>query len=604
MKSLQWRLVFIFVMLVFILIAPVSLFLNKKIGSWYYDGFRKGIETGFENWTVKRDTDVGQAVKYLRDDRNAITQFQINEYKSYTIIPRNTPSDIVFSSDVIYDAGKGRAKLSGEIVASENLLKVMSGEEKGAGGRLVRVDGRDYFDYARLVTLAGGDYILYFRYSSDAWEDDIADFNLYILSSLLILIAISLVLGYMFAKTITAPINRVMNKARGLAAGDFDQTLEVKSGDEIGQLARTFNYMASSLKKTMNEISSEKSKIETILNYMTDGIVAFNLKGAVIHVNPAARGILPGEAFTSRFNDFMMGYGVRMDIGGILYNEAFKAREMVIKVCDKFVRMYFAVFTDEARNPGGIITVLQDITEQQKLENMRREFVANVSHELRTPLTSIKSYAESLLDGAIDEKDVSERFLGVINSEADRMTRLVRDLLQLSSLDNRQMKWNMEEASFTDAVRTAVDKMQMEAAQKGHKLEMQAEGDLPDIVFDRDRIEQVVLNLLSNAIKYTPENGEIKVKVGKDSKDGKDGNVVYLKVSDNGMGIPEEDLPRIFERFYRVDKARSSQMGGTGLGLSIAKEIVEAHLGSISISSVSDKGTEVTVSLPIARVSV
>jgi two-component system, OmpR family, sensor histidine kinase VicK len=253
------------------------------------------------------------------------------------------------------------------------------------------------------------------------------------------------------------------------------------------------------------------------------------------------------------------------------------------------------VFTDEAKKPEGIIAVLQDITEQQRLENMRKEFVANVSHELRTPLTSIKSYTESLLDGAIDDKEVSGKFLGVINSEADRMTSIVKDLLQLSRLDNQQMQWCMEDISFEDLVKSAVERMEMEARNKKQTLKCHVMGDVPNIEADYGRIEQVIFNIISNAIKYTPEGGKITVFIGILYND------VYVKVTDTGIGIPESDLPRIFERFYRVDKARSREMGGTGLGLSIAREIVEAHSGTISITSEANKGTEVTVRLPVSQ---
>jgi two-component system sensor histidine kinase VicK len=261
----------------------------------------------------------------------------------------------------------------------------------------------------------------------------------------------------------------------------------------------------------------------------------------------------------------------------------------------KTIKVYFAVFTDEAKNPEGIIAVLQDITEQQRLENMRKEFVANVSHELRTPLTSIKSYSETLLDGALEDREIAEKFLGVINAEADRMTRLVKDLLQLSRLDNQQLKWNFEEISLVELVKNTVERMELEARTRRQTLECFVLGDIPYIEADYGRIEQVVFNVLGNAIKYTPEDGKVTVYVGKIYND------VYFKVTDTGIGIPESDLPRIFERFYRVDKARSREMGGTGLGLAIAKEIVEAHAGIITITSQPGTGTEVTVRLPVIQ---
>jgi two-component system sensor histidine kinase VicK len=252
------------------------------------------------------------------------------------------------------------------------------------------------------------------------------------------------------------------------------------------------------------------------------------------------------------------------------------------------------LFTDEENKAEGIIIVLQDITEQQRLEEMRKEFVANVSHELRTPLTSIKSYAETLLDGEYRNDEIAEKFLGVINSEADRMTRLVKDLLQLSSLDNQKMHWNMKNIQLTEIVKNCVNKMSIDAKNKEQFLEFFVEEDPGEVHADRDRIEQVVINIISNAIKYTHIKGIITVTVGISE------NMAFIKVADTGMGISQEDVKRVFERFYRVDKARSREMGGTGLGLAIAKEIVEAHGGTISISSELGAGTVLTVYLRLS----
>jgi len=277
----------------------------------------------------------------------------------------------------------------------------------------------------------------------------------------------------------------------------------------------------------------------------------------------------------------------------VLYLQFSGSKERNITFKEKYLRVYFALFTDEQDKADGIVTVFQDVTEQKKLENMRKEFVANVSHELRTPLTSIKSYTETLLDGTLDDKETTEKFLKVIDSESDRMARLVKDLLQLSSLDSNQMKWHLNTFSFVSLVKSSIEKLQLEVNSKEQKMECYTIGKLPNIRADHDKIEQVVLNILTNAIKYTPRGGAITVYLGIMYTE------VYIKVTDTGIGIPKKDLDRIFERFYRVDKARSREMGGTGLGLSIAKEIVDAHKGSISVSSDLGVGTEVLVRIPI-----
>ena len=235
--------------------------------------------------------------------------------------------------------------------------------------------------------------------------------------------------------------------------------------------------------------------------------------------------------------------------------------------------------------------MFQDVTREHKLDNMRKEFVANVSHELKTPITTIKSYTETLMDDGLDI-EIRDQFLNVIDKECDRMTRLVRDLLQLSNLDYEKTKWEKVEIPVNKFLKTIVSKLDFAFKDKNHVLILEIENDLPNIVIDRDGIEQVILNIISNAIKYTEEGGKIEI-TGKTS-----GNFISIMIKDNGIGIPIEDQKRIFERFYRVEKGRSRDLGGTGLGLSIAKEIIKAHNGEIILNSEFEKGTSVEVKLP------
>ena len=257
--------------------------------------------------------------------------------------------------------------------------------------------------------------------------------------------------------------------------------------------------------------------------------------------------------------------------------------------------IHYDRFKDEDGEDIGIIILIQDITERQKLEDMQRDFVANVSHELKTPLTTIKSYTETLMDGAVEDPDMARSFLGIVDNEADRMNRLVKDLLQLSRLEQRQERMHFLEGNIVALVRQCMVKVEMTAQQKGHQLNALFDEKMNiRVLMDRDRMEQVILNVLSNAIKYTPDGGRIDVDIDSDGKK------VQIIVSDNGIGISEEELPRIFERFYRVDKARSRKMGGTGLGLAITKQIVEEHQGTITAESTLGKGTKFIIALRVA----
>ncbi len=585
LRSLQWRLVSFFCLITFCLVIPIGLFLNGRIESKYYDNFIDRIRKGFEEWPVRNGSTSAQEL--MTALQNSEELFLLNlEHRSYTIYDQN--GEIHFTNDKVFLSNPEEVNQN-SLLESDNFVQALTGKEHNKK-ILESSNGASFFDYARPI----GGNILYFRYYQDDWAEITRHFNSAIYTSLLIGFVIAFAAGYFLSQTITYPVAKLMRKAESIAKGDFGQDLEIKSDDEIGKLADTFNYMASSLKNNLAEISSEKSKMETILNYMTDGIIAFNLKGEVIHTNPAAARILGAENLGT-FQNYRTRFGFEYSLEDVLYLQSKQTTEMNVNLDGKAVKVYFAVFTDEGKNPEGVIAVLQDITEQQRLDDMRKEFVANVSHELRTPLTSIKSYSETLLDGALDDRETSEHFLSVINTEADRMTRLVRDLLQLSRLDNRQTKWNFEWMSFVELIKSAVERMELEAGSRKQKLECFVMNEIPEIEADYGRLEQVVFNIIGNAVKYTPEGGNITVYVGKIYSD------VYFKVSDTGIGIPEGDIERIFERFYRVDKARSREMGGTGLGLSIAKEIVEAHKGTINISSKMGDGTEVTVRLPVRQ---
>lgn len=411
-------------------------------------------------------------------------------------------------------------------------------------------------------------------------------------SATLLALTITVILGSLLARSITGPIKEVTSKAEKMAEGDFDHRLEVKSTDEIGQLVQMFNYLTQKLKQTLGEIAGEKGKMEAILTYMTDGVIAINVEGEIIHANPAAAKFLDikGDIQGARLGDMFAGMGIDLDIERI--RECSLNRQSIIPKRDMILQMETAAFKSEHGETLGYIMVFQDITEQHKLENMRREYVANVSHELRTPLTTIRSYVETLLGGVVDRKELATEFLSVVNSEAERMTRLVKDLLLLSKLDHQQTQWNKISFDLEKMVDETVRKLDIPIKQKGHTITVEKESPLPFFNGDRDKIEQVIINILSNAIKYTPDNGRIEVTTV--YSDG----MANISVRDNGIGIPKVDMPRVFERFYRVDKSRARELGGTGLGLSIARQIIEAHGGKIDIDSRYGKGTTVTLSLP------
>ena len=594
-RSIQWRLVLILMLTTLVLMSVVWVFLNARVENIFYEDFKTNIETNYDALGITQEnTDFQKLLKELKENA-LIAGFIYGPDKSYTIIDKRT-AEVLYTSDVLYQTDK--IQFRNDIFKSQNLLYVLSQNDPDAVGdrqKYTKSERGDFYDYVKTQRLKDGEYVLFFKYSRERALDVLNDFSNAILVSTIIALIAAVIIGSLLSRTITLPINDIMHKAKRITDGDFGYALEIKSDDELGMLTQTFNFMSSRLKSMLTEITSEKKKLETILNYMTDGLIAYNKAGEVILTNPAAEKLLrckANEILT--FDEFMKVLGIELCMEKITDENKIDEPLHKVQYKDKFIKLQLAVFTDENNETDGVIAVIQDITEEHKLDMMRKEFVANVSHELRTPLTSVKSYTETLLDGALQDRETAMQFLGVINEETDRMTRLVKDLLTLSQHDGG-IKLNLEDISLNDLIGSCVERMKREAKLKNQELKMMIKQSLPIIQGDRHRIDQLMINIIGNAIKYTPEKGKIMVQAHYE-KDN-----VIINVIDNGIGIPPQDIDRIFERFYRVDKARSRQMGGTGLGLAIAKEIAVLHGGNITAKSKPGKGTNISIFLPVKK---
>jgi len=398
-------------------------------------------------------------------------------------------------------------------------------------------------------------------------------------------------------KRVISPITRLINNAKKIASGEELETKELEQSrneNEVDELVNAFYMMTKELKGNLSEVSKKKNQIETILLHMTDGIIAFNMDGRIELINTAATRLLRLIPEDDSFEKIFEKLKVDINLEKIIYLENWTSSEEKVAVGDTHMHMHFAPLKNEEDIPTGVIVVIQDITEHVRLSNMRKEFVADVSHELKTPITSIMGYADTLLEDEYD-KETKDKFLNVIATEARRMAKLVTDLLALSRYDNDEMKQRKVEFDLGELVKQCQEKVQLEIEKKHQTVECFVTANVPQVFADKDGIERVVLNILTNSIKYTPDNGNIKIYVGFVYNDA------YIKIIDNGIGIPEEDLTRIFERFYRVDKARTREMGGTGLGLSIAKEILDKNEGSIDIKSKKGEGTEVVIKVPTKK---
>lgn len=405
-----------------------------------------------------------------------------------------------------------------------------------------------------------------------------------------LLCIIGIMIAFILSRFVIYPINKLIKSAEKINEDD-KSVFKGKKANEVGNIENVIDVMTTDWREKLREVSTQKNQIETILLHMTDGIIAFNMKGEIILINPAAKKFLSIRPEDNTFNDIFNKFNLDINMEKIIYLENWTSTEQRIQVDEVYVNVFFAPFKNETDRPDGVIAVIQDITEHVKLDNMQKELVADVSHELKTPITSIMGYADTLLEGEYD-KETQAKFLNVIATEARRMAKLVTDLLTLSRFDSNKKKVQKELFDLGDLVKKCQDKLAIEIKKKNHTVNCFVTADVPPVYADKYDIERVVLNILTNSIKYTKDGGEIKIYVGFVYNDA------YIKVFDNGIGIPEEDLNRIFERFYRVDKARTREMGGTGLGLSIAKEILDKNGGSIDIKSVVGQGTEVVIRVP------
>ncbi|HLJ61255.1 MAG TPA: ATP-binding protein [bacterium] len=402
------------------------------------------------------------------------------------------------------------------------------------------------------------------------------------------------VLGVWRARALSWPVLELARAAQGISAGDLTRRVDVGGGDEIAQLAGSFNTMAWELRQKLTAISEERGKIEAIISSMNDAVVAVDAQGTVLLVNQAAGDLLGlGPSARGRSLRTMLG---EHPLCRCIDATAAYAGEIEEEVSlgppdERLLEVHATTLRPTEGIASGVVAVVRDVTVLRQAERLRRELTANVSHELRTPLTSIKGFAETLLGGAMADEDTCRRFLTIIDNEASRLMKLVDDLMDLSRLESRAVAMEPAPVRLDHLVGEAIGRMRPQADR--HHVTLRPAALAPEVVMaDRDRILQVLTNLLDNAIKFTPEGGAVEVSIHPDN-----GGAAFT-IADSGRGIPEEHLPRIFERFYRVERSRSREEGGTGLGLAIAKHIVDAHGGRITAQSRPGGGSVFTVVLP------
>ncbi len=592
-RSLHMKLVLIMLLLITSLMTVVGTFMMTNITGFYIDEFYNQVDSVFGSSNPANAAFVNSLREEAAQTDGVHTIREMIEAKAGDLgLNSNTRNFYILDGRTgLFLDGSDDRKGFESLQTTPNLLTARG--SIAAGESLVGAESditANYMDVA--IPISGGEnaYIIYIYDNRSTVNDLNSQLFMIIVQALLVGLLISVLLSFLLSKTMIIPIERLTERAEQVAAGDFGSTITVESSDEIGILTTTFNDMAAVLEDTLEEVASERNKLDTLFLHMTDGVISFASDGAILTCTPAASQMLGREVSFYEY-DALFGQEVPLQKVMSLQRPNFASRELTVG--ERILELYLAPVSDG--EDGGVMAVMHDVTAQRKNEEMRKEFVANVSHELRTPLTNVRSYAETIRDMEDIPRDTENGFLDIIISETDRMTRIVQDLLTLSRLDSGRAEIKMVRFSLYEAIESVCRAVELEAQRRGHVLIRLYGETLPMIVGDRNRLEQVMMNVVGNSIKYTPDGGRIEVDAGIRGKN------VWIDVSDNGIGIPQKDRERIFDRFYRVDKARSRESGGTGLGLSIAREIVLRHHGSIALTSHEGPGTTVRIVLPIRQ---
>lgn len=594
-RSIQVKVVLIYILLILIALQIIGLYFSKELEESLKTNFQESISQRMElvQYSIREELlkDRDETTPNLEQSLSVILrEFSTGDIQEIRVI--DTRNTIIATSDVDNQGIVGQRETEDIIVksiAAQTTLDeiVLDGETK----KRVWVISTPIFD----TVGPSGDIVgtVYIKSDIETVYEQMSEISRIFAVGTSISLVITIILGILIARTISRPILDMRKQAQAMARGNFSRKVKVYGNDEIGQLAVAFNHLTNRLQEAQSSTEAERRKLASVLTNMTDGVIATDRRGRVILINePALKYLkITREETLNRPISSVLGIEDQYSFEDLIHIQEPINLDLSTEEQNFILRANFSVIQKETGFVNGLITVLHDITEQEKIDMERREFVANVSHELRTPLTTMRSYIEALADGAWRDENIAPTFLNVTQTETDRMIRLVNDLLQLSKMDSKDYFLNTEIVDFNKFFHRIIDRFEMSKSQNVEFIRF-----IPDTPYfvdiDTDKLTQVIDNIISNALKYSPDGGNIRFGVTVQD--------TYLKVmiSDDGMGIPKDNVEKIFERFYRVDRARSRAMGGTGLGLAIAKEMIQAHGGDIWAESEEGVGTTIFFTLP------
>ncbi|REK52173.1 MAG: PAS domain-containing sensor histidine kinase [Thermobacillus sp.] len=601
MNSFRSRLAAVMIGLVGMAVAAAGIYMAVTFERSHYDALRDNLvrEIGLiedaVDWHPAAGTDA-----YARFTERA---------RHYRSITGARVTFIAGDGTVLGDSDHDPASMDNHLDRPE----VAEAQRKGVGYDVRRSDTTHHNMMYVAVKREAGDADGFIRLALDVSEIEQGIRRLWfgLITGLLLLLAVAAAASWRIARGMTKPLEAVTRAAQRIRNMDYEARVEVDPRGEIGELGRAVNAMAESLQQQMVRIRQKESQLESVLDNMTSGIVMINRAGVILLLNRMAEELLgmPAHELLGRqYTEARQQYELVRLIGDALERREHLRDELTFYYPEERQIEINLVPIEGRDDSGGLLLVLQDVTAIRRLERMRSEFVANVSHELKTPIAAVKGFAETLLGGACSDPETQRAFLKIIHDESDRLNRLVNDILELSKIESRRAPLLFSPVELGPFIGKTVELLAKEAERKNIRIETEV-GDELYVEADEDRLRQIVVNVLSNAINYTPEGGRVRIQVEPvASGDGQiaeedDYDAIRIRISDNGIGIPKKDLPRIFERFYRVDKARSRSSGGTGLGLSIVKHLVELHRGSIAVESTVGVGTTFTIELPVLQES-
>jgi two-component system, OmpR family, sensor histidine kinase VicK len=593
-QSMHSKTVLIFMLLVILVMQTIGVYFVRQLEATLTDNFKTSIEEkqNLLSYYIKeqltkdpKDDDISlveELSKLLQED------YRTEDISEVRVIDGKTRK-ILGTSDA------NNQHLVGQISTDPRIRGVIANRERDELETIDRENGNRIWVLSTPIITEDNEVIAVIEFAAniETVYTQMRDINQIFITGTGIALFVTMIVGFLLAHAITQPIKDMRKQALALSRGNYSRKVKVYGNDEIGQLAHTFNNLTKKLQEAQSTTESERRKLSSVLSYMTDGVIATDRKGRVILINDqgakmlgVSRETILSTSIVSLLdleNEYTFDELIS-ETGNVLLDYSTDYNPYIL-------RANFSVIQRETGFVNGLIAVLHDVTEQEKIEMERREFVANVSHELRTPLTTMRSYIEALSDGAWKDETIAPNFLNVAQNETERMIRLVNDLLKLSKLDSKDYHLSKEWVDLVVFYNKIIDRFELT---KDEKLSFERK--LPDkpilVEIDPDKLTQVIDNIISNALKYSPEGGNVTFKIKEQDDE------VIVSIADQGVGIPKGNVEKIFGRFYRVDKARTRKLGGTGLGLAIAKEMVEAHGGRIWARSIEGKGTTVFFSLP------